>query len=59
MSNKTKKTIITRVDEELWEYLKHLSVDNKTSMNEIIVRLVNNHKNIFKNMLTNNDKMIA
>lgn len=59
MSNKIKRTIITRVDEQLWEYLKHLSVDNKTSMNEIIVRLINNHKNIIKNTLTNNDKMIA
>jgi hypothetical protein len=59
MSNKIKRTIITRVDEHLWEYLKHLSVDNKTSMNEIIVRLINNHKNIIKNTLTNSDKMIA
>lgn len=59
MENKKTRTIITRIDVELWKYLKHLSVDHDTSMNEIVVKLIQNQKNIFKNKLTKDDKMIA
>lgn len=52
------KAMNIRLPEESWKYLRNLSTDIDTSMNEIIITLIQNHKNNSKKLLTNDDAMV-
>lgn len=53
------KGILVRLDVALWSFLKKLSVDEETSINEIFVSFAKKLKKNKENKLTDNDNMIT
>jgi hypothetical protein len=49
------KKFTIRLPKDLWVWLKHKSVEQEESMQEIIVRRVQKYKNKFEKCLTDND----
>lgn len=59
MAKDNRKALTLRMKRDLWAFLAKKSVDNDTSINDLIINRLNKYKEKCEKKLTNNEGLVS